>query len=81
MAGTSKTRMMVASSATASAIPTPIDLIVIVSARAKAANTVTMINAAPVITPAVRASPSATAAALSPVRRYASWTRDRRSTS
>ena len=72
---------MVASSATASAMPTPMLLIVIVSARAKAAKTVTMIRAAPVITPAVRESPSATAVALSPVRRYDSWMRDRRRTS
>jgi hypothetical protein len=73
--------MIVASSATARAMPTPIDLIVTVSARANAANTVTMMSAAPVITPAVRARPSATAAALSPVRRYASWTRESSSTS
>ena len=56
-------------------------LIVTVSARANAEKTVTMISAAPVITPAVRASPSATAAVLSPVRRYDSWMRERRSTS
>ena len=62
-------------------MPTPIDLIVIVSARAKAENTVTMIRAAPVMTPAVFARPSATAAALSPVRRYASWILDSSRTS
>ena len=51
------------------AIPTPMLLMVITSARAKAANTVTMISAAPVMTPAVLARPSATEAVLSPVRR------------
>src|SRR5688500_1078964 len=81
VAGTSSTRTIVASRATARAMPTPMLLIVIVSASAKAAKTVTMMSAAPVMTPAVFASPSATAAALSPVRRYASWTRDRSRTS
>ena len=50
-------------------MPTPMLLIVIDSARANAEKTVTMISAAPVITPAVLASPSATEAVLSPVRR------------
>ena len=69
VAGTSRTRTIVASMRTAIAMPTPIDLIVIDSARAKAENTVTMISAAPVMTPAVLARPSATEAVLSPVRR------------
>ena len=42
------------------AMPTPMLLIVIVSASANAANTVTMIAAAPVMTPAVFDRPSAT---------------------
>src|SRR6185436_11065050 len=49
VAGTSRTRTIVASMRTAIAMPTPIDLIVIDSARAKAENTVTMISAAPVM--------------------------------
>jgi hypothetical protein len=69
VAGTSRTRMIVASMRTAIAIPTPMLLIVIDSASAKAENTTTMISAAPVMTPAVRATPSATDAVLSPVRR------------
>ena len=81
VAGTSSTRMMVASMATAIAMPTPMLLMVIVSARANAANTMTMISAAPVMTPAVRARPSATDSVLSPVRRYASWIRESSSTS
>ena len=52
--------MIVASTRTAIAIPTPMLLIVIDSARANAENTTTMIRAAPVMTPAVRDSPSAT---------------------
>ena len=63
------------------AIPTPMLLIVTTSARANDENTTTMIIAAPVITPAVFARPSATAAVLSPVRRYDSWMRDSRRTS
>ena len=50
-------------------MPTPMLLIVIESARAKAEKTETMISAAPVMTPAVFARPSATDAVLSPVRR------------
>src|SRR4029079_13174504 len=69
VAGTRRTRTMVASRATARAMPTPMLLIVTVSARANAAKTVTMTIAAPVMTPAVFDRPSATAAALSPVRR------------
>ena len=69
VAGTRRTRTIVASMRTAIAIPTPMLLIVIDSARAKAENTVTMIRAAPVITPAVFDRPSATDAVLSPVRR------------
>ena len=60
---------MVASTATAIAIPTPMLLIVMISARANAANTETMMSAAPVMTPAVLDRPSATDAVLSPVRR------------
>ena len=51
--GTSSTRMMVASMATAMAMPTPMLLMVMISARANAAKTTTMISAAPVMTPAV----------------------------
>ena len=69
VAGTSRTRTIVASTATAMAIPTPMLLIVMTSASANAAKTETMISAAPVMTPAVLASPSATDAVLSPVRR------------
>ena len=60
---------MVASTATAIAIPTPMLLMVMTSAKANAAKTETMIRAAPVMTPAVFDSPSATEAVLSPVRR------------
>ena len=73
--------MIVASRRTAIAMPTPMLLMVMMSARAKAAKTLTMISAAPVMTPAVFARPSATEAVLSPVRRYASWIRDRSRTS
>ena len=45
--------MIVASTATAMAMPTPMLLIVMTSASANAAKTVTMIRAAPVMTPAV----------------------------
>jgi len=69
VAGTSRILTIVASIRTAMAMPTPMLLIVIDSASANAANTVTMINAAPVMTPAVLASPSATDSVLSPVRR------------
>ena len=61
--------MIVASTATAMAIPTPMLLIVTTSASAKAAKTLTMIRAAPVMTPAVRDRPSATDIVLLPVRR------------
>ena len=61
--------MMVASTNTAIAMPTPMLLIVITSASANAANTETMIRAAPVMTPAVFERPSATDRRLSPVRR------------
>ena len=54
---------------TATAIPTPTDLIATLSAKANARKTETMTSAAPVITRAVRTSPSATAVVLSPVRR------------
>ena len=73
--------MIVASRRTAIAMPTPMLLMVIVSASANAAKTATMISAAPVMTPAVLARPSATDAVLSPVRRYASWIRESSSTS
>jgi len=69
VAGTSRMRTIVASMRTAIAIPTPMLLIVMESASANEANTDTMIRAAPVITPAVFESPSATDAVLSPVRR------------
>ena len=69
VAGTSRIRMIVASMNTAMAIPTPMLLIVIDSASANAEKTVTMIKAAPVMTPAVLARPSATEARLSPLRR------------
>jgi hypothetical protein len=69
VAGTSRIRTIVASIRTAIAMPTPMLLIVIESARAKAEKTETMISAAPVMTPAVFDRPSATDAVLSPVRR------------
>src|SRR4051794_33099954 len=49
VAGTRRTRTIVASTATAIAIPTPMLLIVMTSASANAAKTDTMIRAAPVI--------------------------------
>ena len=69
VAGTSSTRMIVASMNTAIAMPTPMLLILIDSASAKAEKTTTMMSAAPVITPAVLDRPSATEARLSFVRR------------
>ena len=72
---------MLASIATAIAMPMPMDLIVISSASTNAEKTQTMISAAPVITRAVRTTPSTTDAVLSPVRRQASWMRERSSTS
>ncbi len=80
-AGTSSTRTMLASIATAIAMPTPMDLIVTSSASTNAKKTLTMTSAAPVITRAVRTTPSTTEATLSPVRRHASWIRERSSTS
>src|SRR5439155_1340745 len=69
VAGTSSTRMTDASRATAMAIATPRLLIVMMSASPNALKTVTITRAAPVITPAVRESPSTTDSVLSPVRR------------
>src|SRR6266568_1531056 len=81
VAGTTRARTSVASSATAIARPRPTDLMITTSASANATNTPTMIAAAPVISLPLRSRPIATAAALSPVRRYSSWTRESRRTS
>ena len=81
VAGTSITRMMVASSSTAAARPNPSSLIGSRRPSANAPNTVTMIAAALVMSPPVCSSPHATASVLSPVFRYSSRTRASRNTS
>ena len=81
VAGTRIRRMMVASMTTAAAMPMPMIFRKIWSSRMNAPNTAVMISAAAVITLAVAARPSATAVALSPVRRYSSRTRESRNTS
>ncbi len=60
-AGASKQRTMVASMATAAAIPSPNCLMLGSPLMRKAQNTLTMISAAEVMTRAVPASPSITA--------------------
>ena len=69
VAGTSTSRTSVASSAIATARPTPISLICGTPVRAKMPKTTTMISAALVITFALACRPSATARRLSPVAR------------
>src|SRR5919201_1802354 len=81
VAGTTSARMSVASSATATVRPSPTDLMITTSASANATKTPTMIAAAPVMRRPLRSSPLATAAVLSPVRRYSSWMRESSSTS
>ena len=70
--GTISTRTSVASSATASAIPTPIAFTNTTSASENAANTATMMAAALVMSRPLFSSPSATDFVLSPVCRYSS---------
>ena len=67
VAGTSSARTRVASSAMASAMPTPVAWSTTTLASEKAMNTLTMIAAALVMRPAVVSRPCATAASLSPV--------------
>jgi len=81
VAGTTSARTSVASIATASAIPSPMALMMTTSARANAPNTAIMIAAAPVMRRPLFSRPSATARVLSPVRRYSSWIRESSSTS
>jgi len=67
VAGTSSTRTIVASTISATIIPTPISLMNVMPEAVKAPTTITSNSAALVITPPVRCSPPATAALLSPV--------------
>ena len=78
VAGTSTILTMVASTSTATARPRPKSFSERSSPSTNAENTHTMIKAAAVITRAVLARPSATALALSWVRSYSSFMRDRR---
>jgi len=73
-------RTTVASTRIALASPRPISLSETSGLSAKAPKTATMISAAAVITRAVRASPCATALAVSRRARYSSRTRDSRNT-
>ena len=79
--GTITMRTSVASMKMALASPSPICLIDNSSPSTKARKTQIMMAAAAVITRAVAAKPSATAKALSPVRRYSSRILDSRNTS
>ena len=81
VAGTSTTRTMLASMATATARPSPISLRARRSESTKVPKTMTMINAAAVISRAVTARPALTAWALSWVASYSSLTDERRNTS
>src|SRR5207245_2293115 len=72
VAGTTRARTIVASSATATARPRPTDLMITTSASANATKTPTMIAAAPVMSRPPRSSPPAPDAVVSPVRRYSS---------
>ena len=74
-------RTSVASINTAAAKPSPNTFSSRLSPSMNAENTQTMISAAAVITLAVTASPSATAAALLPVRSNSSFMRDSKNTS
>jgi hypothetical protein len=79
--GTRTIRTSVASMSTATARPRPICFTETFAPATKDRNTTIMIAAAAVITRAVRASPCATEAALSPVASYASRIRESRNTS
>lgn len=81
VAGTSKPRITVASTAIATASPSPIIVTTGVELNRKLAKTHTMIRAAEVITVPVPASPSRTDRALSPVRNHDSRTAVSRNTS
>ncbi len=81
MAGTSMTRTMVASTMSATIMPTPISLMNVMPDAENAPTTMTSSSAALVITPPVRCRPLATAAVLSPVTSYRSLIRDSRKTS
>ena len=81
VAGTSTIRTIVASTKIATANPKPNSFSTRSSPNMNEPKTITMISAAAVITRAVAFTPSATAWALSPVRSYSSFTRDRRNTS
>ena len=81
VAGASSPRTSVASSSTASAIPTPSAFTITISAEAKAALTRMTMAAALVMMPPLRSSPSATLSVLSPVCSCASRMRESRKTS
>jgi hypothetical protein len=80
-AGTTSALTSEASTITATAMPTPMDLMVTTLASANARNTHAMIAAAPVTRRPLRSSPSATAVRLSPVRCHASCMRVSKNTS
>ncbi len=81
MAGTRSARTIVASTAIAMTIPTPVILMNVIPEVENAPMTTISSSAALVITPPVRCRPSATAVVLSPVTSYRSRTRDSRNTS
>ena len=78
VAGTSSMRTMVASSRMATARPKPNILAMRSSSKTKLPKITTMIAAAPVITRAVEARPSATEPTASPARSNSSLTRESR---
>ena len=81
VAGTNSARTTVASTTTATIIPTPVSLTNVIPDVENAATTTSSSSAALVMMPPVRCSPAATAAVLSPVRSYCSRIRDSRNTS
>ena len=81
MAGTMRMRTMLASSATATARPTPMALVMMMLVKANEPATTTMISAALVTMRPVLVRPKLTAAWLSCVSSHASRMRESRNTS
>ena len=81
VAGTSRARTTVASTSSATSMPTPIILMNTIPEVAKAPMTTASSRAALVMIRPVRCRPIATAAVLSPVRSHSSRTRESRNTS
>ena len=81
VAGTSRIRTIVASTISATIMPTPSSLMNVIPDAENAPTTMTSISARLVISRPVRCSPLAIAAVLSPVTSYRSRIRDSRNTS